>query len=465
MSIRRHLWRLCTACRHDLKNIRTYKTYKSRNVLRLYDRGMFQDIFPDTSAGEVIDLLNASSQTVYAGFDPTADSLHVGNLLVLMNLLHWQRSGHQVIALVGGATGQIGDPSHRKSARTEMEQVLINENIKGISRNIRTIFKNHEELFWEEKKTVKPVMIVNNIEWYKDINALDFLRSVGRYFRLGTMLSKTSVQTRLNSETGMSFAEFSYQVLQGYDWFHLLEKYNCRFQIGGSDQMGNIDAGFDLIGRATDKRVFGLTLPLITTESGEKFGKSAGNAIWLSENKSSSFQLYQFFIRTKDSDVHQLLKFFTFIPLGRISEIMVAHQKNPEQRTAQKILAEHVTRLVHGEAGLKTAQQTTSVLYDKSIESLSSLSADEMVSAFQGATLIEILPEPGLTVLQLSLKANCFPDETNAIRIITAGGFYINHQRIQNIEEIITPGVHIMPNNLTMIRVGKKTYYIVKWIS
>ncbi|XP_025601738.2 tyrosine--tRNA ligase, mitochondrial [Athalia rosae] len=461
----RNLWRLYTAGRrHNLGGVRTYKSYKNRNVLRLYERGMFQDIFPNTSANEVINLLNAAPQTVYAGFDPTADSLHVGNLLVLLNLLHWQRSGHHVIALVGGATGQVGDPSHRKSARTEMEQALVAENIKCISKNIETIFKNHEEHFWEGNKKLPPLTIVNNIDWYREINALDFIRQIGRHFRLGTMLGKASVQSRMNSETGMSYAEFTYQVLQAYDWLHLLRNYNCRFQIGGSDQMGNIDAGHDLIGRATDQRVFGLTLPLITTESGEKFGKSAGNAVWLSENKSSCFQLYQYFLRTKDADVEKLLNLFTFLPIGRIQEIAAEHKKKPERREAQRILAEHVTRLVHGESGLKSAELTTSVLYNKSTETLSTLTPGEMVDVFQGASFVEILPEPGLTVLQLSLKAKCFPDETNAIRIITAGGFSINHQKIQNFEEIITPGVHILPNNLTMIRVGKKTYHIVKWL-
>lgn len=297
---------------------------------------------------EVVDLLNSAPQTVYAGFDPTADSLHVGNLLVLLNLLHWQRSSHQVIALVGGATGQIGDPTDRKSARLEMDRVLIEGNIENIKKNIETIFKNHEEYFWSTGKKLKPVKVVNNIDWYKDLNAIDFIRGIGKHFRLGSMLSKTSVQTRLNSETGMSFAELSYQVLQGYDWLYLLENYNCRFQIGGSDQMGNIDSGHELIGRTTDKRVFGLTLPLITTESGEKFGKSAGNAVWLSENKSSSFQLYQYFVRTKDSDVQKLLNLFTFLPLGRINEIIQAHKIYPERREAQKILAQQVTLLVHG---------------------------------------------------------------------------------------------------------------------
>ena len=293
-------------------------------------------------------LLIREPQCVYAGFDPTADSLHVGNLLVLMNLLHWQRAGHQVIALLGGATGLIGDPSHRTSERTELNNLVANENITNIGTNIRTIFENHDKYFWKDKDVLKPPIIVNNLDWYRDVNVIDFIKGVGRHFRLGSMMGRTSVQSRLNSEGGMSFAEFTYQIFQAYDWVHLLKTNNCRFQIGGTDQMGNMVAGYDLIGKLTNKNVYALTLPLITAEGGKKFGKSVGNAVWLTEEKSSSFQLYQFFIRSKDSDVENYLKLFTFLPLGRIEDIMRSHTKAPEKRGAQKELAENVTLLVHG---------------------------------------------------------------------------------------------------------------------
>jgi len=298
---------------------------------------------------EIVNLLNESPQCVYAGFDPTADSLHVGNLLILMNLLHWQRAGHQVITLVGGATGLIGDPSHRKSERIEIEKHLIEENVKSITKNIKIIFDNHENYFWKQKReNLKPLILVNNLDWYRNVNIIEFVRNIGKYFRMGTMLTKSSVELRLNSDIGMSFTEFIYQVLQAYDWLHLMECYKCRFQIGGNDQLGNIISGYDLITKIKKKKVYGLTLPLLTAEGGQKFGKSLLNAIWLSPTKSSSFQLYQYFIRTKDSDIEKFLKLFTFLPLNKISEIIDAHMKNPEGRRAQKILAEQVTLLIHG---------------------------------------------------------------------------------------------------------------------
>ncbi|RLU19391.1 hypothetical protein DMN91_007948 [Ooceraea biroi] len=341
----RSLLRLCSTIHINL----SHRYYCDKNILKLYERGMYENIFPDTSTNEMVELLKTSPQCVYAGFDPTADSLHVGNLLILMNLLHWQRSGHRVVALVGGATGLIGDPSHRKSERVEMEKYFIEENTESIAKNIDTIFNNHEKHFWKHKReNLKPLILVNNLDWYTDVNVIEFIRNIGKYFRMGTMLSRSSVESRLNSDTGMSFTEFTYQVFQAYDWFQLMRRYKCRFQIGGSDQMGNIMSGHDLITKKINEKVYGMTLPLITAEGGKKFGKSLLNAVWLSPTRSSSFQLYQYFIRTKDSEVEKLLKLFTFLPLNKITEIVEAHMKNPEDRRAQRILAEQVTLLVHG---------------------------------------------------------------------------------------------------------------------
>ncbi|XP_011637874.1 LOW QUALITY PROTEIN: tyrosine--tRNA ligase, mitochondrial [Pogonomyrmex barbatus] len=456
----RSLLRLC----FTRNNFDKHRFYCSRNILKLHERGMYEDLFPDTSTNEITDLLNKSPQCVYAGFDPTADSLHIGNLLILMNLLHWQRAGHQVIALVGGATGLIGDPSHRKSERIEMEKYLIEENVKSITKNIETIFNNHENYLWKKKKeALKPLIIVNNLKWYTDVNVIEFVRSIGKYFRMGTMLGRSSVQSRLNSDTGMSFTEFTYQVFQAYDWLQLMKNYKCRFQIGGSDQMGNIMSGYDLITKSTKKEVYGITLPLITAEGGKKFGKSLLNAVWLSPTKSSSFQLYQYFIRTKDSDVEKFLKLFTFIPLNNITEIVDAHMKDPEQRQAQKLLAQQVTLLVHGEDGLLAAKRASAALYDKSIESFIRLNASELTHVFEGATIVDIIAEPGLTIYELAKKVKCFKTDHDAERIITAGGFYVNYQRITNLNEVIVPGIHILSNNLSLLRVGKKSYHIVRW--
>ncbi|KAI4501361.1 hypothetical protein M0802_003734 [Mischocyttarus mexicanus] len=437
-----------------------------KNVLTLKDRGMYEEIFPNNCTEKITKLLITSPQCVYAGFDPTASSLHVGNLLVLMNLLHWQRAGHEVIAVLGGATGLIGDPSHRKSERIEIQEVLLESNLKSIREDIENVFNNHQTYFWPDKvRKLKPLIILNNLNWYKDINVIQFVRKVGKYFRLGTMLGRSSVQSRLNSETGMSFTEFMYQIFQGYDWLYLAENYKCLFQIGGRDQMGNIMSGYDLVTKATNTTVYGLTLPLITTEGGKKFGKSSGNAVWLSPSKSSSFQLYQFFIRTKDDDVEQFLKFFTFISLKKISDILMEHFKQPEDRLAQTILAEEVTLLVHGEHGLKAAKEASKVLYDKSIDTLIKMSADDIATVFEGATIVDIFGEPGLTVYELATKVKCFKSDHDTRRIIEAGGFYINYNKVTNLNEVLVPGIHILPNNTTLLRVGKRNYYIVRWLS
>lgn len=268
-----------------------------------------------------------------------------------MNLLHWHRGGHKVLALIGGTTGSIGDPSHRTCERIELNQTMLQKNLKGITEDINNIFENHAKYFCQtqdKQPLLQPVEIVNNFDWYKDVMLVEFIKKIGKHFRMGTMLNKSSVQARLNSETGMSFTEFTYQVFQAYDWLYLYKKFNCKFQIGGSDQLGNMSAGHELISRELKKDVFAFTLPLVTAEGGKKFGKSTGNAIWLSPKKSSSFDFYQFFIRTTDDDVENYLKLFTFLTLKQINHIMEQHKEKPDERKAQEILAENITLLVHG---------------------------------------------------------------------------------------------------------------------
>lgn len=443
------------------------KRNSSRNVLSLRDRGMWNDLFPDKSTREVLDLLNGSPQSVYAGFDPTANSLHVGNLLVLVNLIHWQRGGHQPIALIGGATAKIGDPSGKTTERDQLAISYIEENIVGIRKNIETIFENHEKYLWTNKDSkLSPLRIVNNNDWYSKISAVDLICTTGRKLRMGTLLSRTSVQTRLNSHNGMSLTEFSYQLFQAYDWLRLFEDYNCNFQIGGADQMGNIMSGHELISKTFKKPVYGLTLPLITTEMGDKFGKSAGNAIWLSSKLTSTFTLYQFFMRMSDVDAEKMLKLFTFDSLRYIEDLMKKHYAKPELHLAQKRLAEQVTLLVHGEAGLKQAQAATEGLYEGNVRAISNLTADEAISIFEGATVINILPDIGQSMLDVAMRVGCFPTKNDAARIMNAGGFYINQQRATNPQEVLDLGntAHRLENGLTLLRVGKKNYYIVKWL-
>ncbi|XP_046404517.1 tyrosine--tRNA ligase, mitochondrial isoform X2 [Ischnura elegans] len=421
------------------------RTYSSRNILALSERGFLQDIFPSNSAAEIIDVLNSHPQVVYAGFDPTADSLHVG-----------------------GATAQIGDPSGRSSERPKLAVETVERNKSSISECIKSLFDNHEKYFWlkeSQKKKLQKVIIVDNERFYRDMSVIDFVSHIGCHFRVGPMLSKSMVQSRLSSDVGLSFSELAYQTFQAYDWLHLLRNYNCRFQIGGSDQMGNIVAGHDLIGRVVDTKVYGLTVPIVTSETGDKFGKSAGNAVWLSNQKTSSFELYQYLVRTPDADVEKMLKFFTFDSLSNIEQLMKKHKANPELWLAQKKLADSVTLLVHGEQGLKSAHLATSALYDKDLESLACLTSDDIRLIFRGAAKSQLLLSPGMTTLNLAMSAGCFGNESDAKRIISAGGFYINHKRVTNYNEILTKAVHILPNNISLVRVGKRNYYIVQWLT
>ncbi|XP_001361216.2 tyrosine--tRNA ligase, mitochondrial [Drosophila persimilis] len=458
-------WSLLRPLQGVCRNPRRYFAHK--NLLELTDRGFFQGIFPDTAAPKIKQLFTSGQQSIYAGFDPTADSLHVGNLLVIMGLLHCQRAGHRPIALVGGATGLIGDPSGRKTERNQLGESIIESNLKAIEQQLTRVFENHEKCLWDNRKNstpLQPLTIVNNAEWYANLHLIDFIANMGRHFRMGSMLSRSSVQSRLESEDGMSFTEFTYQIFQAYDWLHLLRKHNCCFQMGGSDQTGNLMTGHELISRVERKReVFGMTLPIVTNEEGDKFGKSAGNAVWLDENKTSPFALYQFFLRMPDSEAEKLLKLFTFIPLPEIEQLMQEHEKEPEKRKAQTLLAEDVTLLVHGENGLKQAERVTNALYKGKVDGLAELNYAEIKQTFQGAAVVDLLTEPGMSILQLAMKAKCFPTETDAVRIINAGGFYVNQKRVQNIAEVITAGIHILRNGVSLLRVGKRNFYIVRW--
>uniref|UniRef100_A0A0K8VEW0 Tyrosine--tRNA ligase n=1 Tax=Bactrocera latifrons TaxID=174628 RepID=A0A0K8VEW0_BACLA len=451
----------------QLQHVYSKRNITYKNLLALKGRGFFQDIFPDTANEQMKALFTSGPQTIYAGFDPTANSLHVGNLLVIMGLLHCQRAGHNPIALVGGATGLIGDPSGRKTERNQMGETEIETNLKGIRSQLERIFKNHQDCLWDDKKykhKLPELRVVNNADWYVNINLIDFIAHMGRHFRMGSMLSRSSVQTRLESESGMSFTEFTYQIFQAYDWLHLCRAYDCRFQMGGSDQMGNLMTGHELISRVVKTPVFGMTLPLVTNEEGDKFGKSAGNAVWLDEEKTSAFALYQFFVRMPDSEVEKLLKLFTFIPLPEVELLMREHNREPEKRKAQTLLAEDVTLLVHGEKGLKQAERITDALYKGSVDALGELNYEEVKQTFAGAKVVDLLAEPGMSMLQLAMKAKCFNSESDAMRIIAAGGFYINQKRVQNIAEIISHGIHVLKNGLSLLRVGKKNFYIVRWL-
>ncbi|XP_048405222.1 tyrosine--tRNA ligase, mitochondrial [Stegostoma tigrinum] len=436
-----------------------------RNILHLHRRGIFKDIFPE--GGDLTQLLESGPQTLYCGFDPTADSLHIGNLLAVIGLLHFQRAGHRVLVLLGGATARLGDPSGRSSEREAVSADAVQKNARGIQEGILSVFHNHRLCFCNdaEAASLGPLSILDNWSWYREKEIVSFLDTVGRHFRMGTMLSRHSVQSRLKSPEGMSLTEFTYQMFQAYDFYYLNQHHNCRIQLGGTDQLGNMMSGYEFIHKVTGEDVYSIMVPLVTSSSGDKLGKTAGNAIWLNRNKTSPFEFYQYFVRQPDSNIERYLKLFTFIPLPEIESIMDIHRKDPGKRNAQKRLAAEVTKLVHSKEGLDTAKRCTSALYHSSMDALETMSDEELQELFKEAPFSENLLEPGTTVLDLCRKASAIPDGPRGYQMIMDGGIWINHIRVTKPEQVLILGQHILTNGLSLLRVGKKNYHIVKWLN
>ncbi|CAK7298954.1 Tyrosine--tRNA ligase, mitochondrial [Vulpes lagopus] len=431
-------------------------------------RGLFKEFFPEKGTKvELPELLDRGSgsfpQTVYCGFDPTADSLHVGHLLALLGLFHFQRAGHNVIALVGGATARLGDPSGRTKEREALAPEQVRGNARALRRGLEAVVANHQRLF-ANGRPWGSFTVLDNAAWYQKRHLVDFLAAVGGHFRMGTLLSRVSVQARLQSAGGMSLAEFLYQVLQAYDFYYLFQQYGCRVQLGGSDQLGNIMSGYEFIHKLTGEDVFGITVPLVTSTTGAKLGKSAGNAVWLNREKTSPFELYQFFVRQQDNLVERYLKLFTFLPLPEIDHIMQLHDKEPEKRGPQKRLAAEVTKLVHGQEGLDSAQRCTQALYHSSIDALEVMSDQELKELFKEASFSELVLDPGTSVLDICRKANAIPDGPRGYRMITEGGVSINHRQVTNPESVLVVGQHILKNGLSLLKIGKRNFYIIKWL-
>ncbi|XP_036720952.1 tyrosine--tRNA ligase, mitochondrial isoform X2 [Balaenoptera musculus] len=376
-------------------------------------RGLFKEFFPErgtkTELPELFDRGTAGNfpQTIYCGFDPTADSLHVGHLLALLGLFHFQRAGHNVIALVGGATARLGDPSGRTKEREALEAERVQSNARALRQGLKALAANHQQLF-ANGRTWGNFTVLDNSAWYQKQDLVDFLAAVGGHFRMGTLLSRLSVQTRLKSPEGMSLAEFLYQVLQAYDFYYLFQHYRCRVQLGGSDQLGNIMSGYEFI--------------------------------------------------------HKYLKLFTFLPLPEIDHIMQLHVKEPEKRAPQKRLATEVTKLVHGQEGLDSAKRCTQALYHSSIEALEVMSDQELKELFKEASFSELVLDPGTSVLDTCRKANAIPGGPRGYRMITEGGVSINHRQVTNPESVLVVGQHILKNGLSLLKIGKRNFYIIKWL-
>lgn len=420
-----------------------------KNVIEvLQERGIVEGITSDDLKGAVKEPLR-----VYAGFDPTADSLHLGHMVALMGLAWFQRYGHTPVVLVGGATGMIGDPSGKSQERNMLDQETIRQNLEGIRENLEVIFDfNHP--------TAKPI-VVNNYDWLGKFTLLDFLRDVGKYFRLGPMLAKESVRLRLQSEEGMSFTEFSYQLLQGYDFLHLYRDLSVTVQLGGADQWGNIVGGVDLVRKVEGATVYGITWSLLTNSEGKKMGKTEGGAVWLSPKKLSHYEFYQYLFSTADADVIKLLKLLTFLPIDEIARLEgMMQQKDYVPNTVQRILAEEVTRIVRGEEGLQVALRATAAARpgaDTVLDaSVLEMAAEDIPShtlpydAVVGAKLIDLFVATGLQA-----------SKGDARRLIRNAGAYLNNEPITD-ENFVVMAQNLIDNKLLLLSVGKKKKMLVR---
>ncbi len=382
---------------------------------------------------------------LYAGFDPTSDSLHVGNLLQILMLVRFQEVGHKPIALVGGATGLIGDPSGKSEERQLNPQEKVEEWGDRIKEQLGR-FLDFDG----------PAEIVNNYDWLKDFKVIPFLRDVGKNFSVNSMIAKESVKSRL--ESGISFTEFSYQVLQSYDYLNLFRKYDCELQLGGSDQWGNITAGVDLVRRVEGEQVFGLTAPLVTKSDGTKFGKTAGGAIWLDSDKTTPYEFYQFWMNVSDDDVVKLLKFFTFISHDEIKKLEKEVRDNPAERKAQKRLAEEVTRLVHGEKLTKRAKKISQALFEGSIEELDK---EEIEEGFKNVPSYEVSGDE-IGLVDLLKDSGVVSSKRQAREDVENGAIYVNENKAKDVDKVLGLDERLHDKYL-VIRRGKKKYHLIRW--
>tara|TARA_B110000211_G_C14076607_1_gene552389 strand:- start:85 stop:1359 length:1275 start_codon:yes stop_codon:yes gene_type:complete len=418
-------------------------------VEELQWRGMIHDIMPGTE-----DQLNKELTAGYVGFDPTADSLHIGNLVSIMMLKHLQSAGHKPIALVGGATGMVGDPSGKSEERKFLSEELLNHNLACVKKQL--------ESFLDFNCGENSAEIVNNYDWFKDFSLLDFLRDAGKHLTINYMMSKDSVKKRL--DTGLSFTEFSYQLIQGYDFYHLNKEKNCKLQMGGSDQWGNITTGTEFIRRLGGGSAFALTCPLITKADGSKFGKSEGGNIWLDAKKTSPYKFYQFWMTSSDEDALKSIKIFTMKTQAEIEEIAKIHAEAPHQRALQNALADDITIRVHSEEALENAKAASQILFGKSTEeSLRNLSQDDFLSVFEGVPQSDVkrgIIEAGVGIIDfMSDHAPVFNSKGEARRALKANSVSINKTKVNDQKmvgnEDIINGKYLLAQN------GKKNYHLV----
>jgi len=415
-------------------------------------RGMLQDIMPGTE-----DLLNKEKVAGYIGFDPTGDSLHVGHLTQIMTLIHFQNAGHKPVALVGGATGMIGDPSFKSAERNLLDEATLQHNVACLKKQLGK--------FLEFGEGENDAQMVNNYDWFKDFKFLDFIRDIGKMITVNYMMAKDSVKKRLEGDNGLSFTEFTYQLIQGYDFYYLWKHHNCKVQMGGSDQWGNIVTGSEMIRRQDQGTAYAITTQLIKKADGQKFGKTESGAVWLDPKKTSPYKYYQFWLNTSDDDAKNWIKIFTLKPQEEIESIIVEHDAAPHLRLVQKALAKDITIRTHSEEAYETAIKTSEFLFGNgSLEFLNNLDHDAVLEVFEGIPQFQIAKAElaaGINILDLlAVQTQVFPSKGEARKMLQGGGVSINREKATDIEESITEN-HLVNNKYIVAQRGKKNYYLI----
>ncbi|MGE5419594.1 MAG: tyrosine--tRNA ligase [Chloroflexota bacterium] len=419
-------------------------------------RGMIHDIMPGTE-----ELLSKEKISGYIGFDPTADSLHIGHMVQVMLLVHFQRAGHTPVALIGGATGMIGDPSGKSEERNLLDEVTIRKNQDAIKKQLSRF------LDFQSEKSNRALM-VNNYDWMKEYSFLGFIRDIGKHITVNYMMSKDSVKKRIGSEAkeGMSFTEFSYQLVQGTDFLHLFLNNNCRLQMGGSDQWGNIVTGTELIRRKAGGEAFALTCPLITKSDGSKFGKTESGNVWLDPEKTSPYQFYQFWLNVSDEDAARYIRIFTILGKEEIESILNEHTKAPHERILQKRLAEEVTVMVHSREEYEGAVEASQILFGRgTTESLRKMNESTFLAVFEGVPVFDVRREvlsPGVPVADLCAEhSKIFPSKGELRRLVQGGGLSINKEKIDNADMLISND-QLLNGKYLLVQKGKKNYFLIR---
>lgn len=413
-------------------------------------RGMLQDIMPGTE-----DLLKKEMTSAYIGFDPTADSLHIGSLVPILLLVHLQKAGHKPYALVGGATGMVGDPSGKSEERNLLSEEVLQKNVEGVKKQLMQYLDFNPYL----KNAAE---MVNNYDWFKDFTFLNFIRDVGKHITVNYMMSKDSVKKRLDGETGMSFTEFTYQLVQGYDFYWLYKNKNCKLQMGGSDQWGNIVTGTELIRKKTGGEAFAFTCPLITKADGGKFGKTESGNVWLDPIRTTPYQFYQFWLNASDADAEKWIKIFTFLTHQEISTLLDAHRQDAGKRLLQKRLAEEVTTFVHGDVALAEAVATTEKLFANQSASAESLSIEDLED-MEGVVKIKFAKDKitaGIDAVSFLAETTIFPSKGEARKLVQGGGVSINRKKVEEIDLKIDASL-LLHDKYLLVQKGKKNYYLV----